>query len=875
MKSLPVLLALLSCLGGNPLVGSPSDRKPNIVLILADDMGFSDIGCYGSEIPTPHLDALANGGLRFTQFYNTARCSPTRAALLTGLHPHQAGMGRLAKIANKTEQPAGYLGYLNDHCVTVAEVLRSAGYRTYMAGKWHLGSSNQEWWPLQRGFDRFYGHVSGGGSYFQPRGLTRDNTPLPVPTDPDYYTTDAFTDFAIETVREHRGDHPFFLYLAYTAPHWPLHARTADIAKFVGQYRAGWDRLRAARHAKQIASGIVTPDWPLSERDAEARAWEALTEQQKTDLDYRMAVYAAQVHRIDWNIGRLVAALRERGQLDNTLLLFLSDNGGCAEPYTDLGGQAQANINDPKIGTNVSYGTGWANLSNTPFRKFKSMLHEGGIATPLVVHWPAGLQTKPGAIDATPGYLTDIMATAVAVSGATYPQKVGSRKIAPLEGVSLVPRFAAAPASAAPRTFYWEQYGYKAVRTGDLKAIYAPKDSYDSSGLGRWELYDVARDRTELHDIAAARPDDLKRLVAQWDTWAARVQVYPVPGFDINGGPGTATKKKARSATAAVAPVAPVPPARPAGIATADLRIRDPFVYADSATQTYYLYRQMANGRLDGTKGGPRGVEVFQSKDLKTWTGPTTVFSVPTDFWADADVWAPEMHAYRGKFYLFVTFTDVKAQPGSSAKKAGQPRRGTQVLVSDSPAGPFRTFANQAHTPADWMCLDGTLWIEDGVPWMVFCHEWLQIVDGSMELVQLTPDLSAPVGTPQRLFKASEAPWAQNLRQHGFNRDGYVTDGPFIHRTKSGKLLMIWSSYGSERYAVGIAESTSGKIAGPWVQQPERLIKADGGHGMIFRTFEGQLMMSIHQPNESPLERLRLIPLVDTGDSLQVASDAP
>ena len=319
----------------------------------------------------------------------------------------------------------------------------------------------------------------------------------------------------------------------------------------------------------------------------------------------------------------------------------------------------------------------------------------------------------------------------------------------------------------------------------------------------------------------------------------------------------------------------PVAPATPPAIATANLRIRDPFVFADPPTRTYYLYRQMGNGRGNGVNG-TRGVEVFQSKDLKKWAGPSTVFAAPADFWADAEVWAPEVHAHRGKFYLFVTFSASQPLPGVQPETASvQRRRGTQILVGDTPAGPFRTFANYAHTPAEWMSLDGTLWVEDDVPWMVFCHEWVQITDGTMDLVQLAPDLSAPVGNPRPLFRASEAPWVKSLKELGDQRDGYVTDGPFLHRSKTGKLLMIWSSFGAERYAVGIAESTSGKIAGPWVQQPERLIQADGGHGMIFRTFAGQLMLCFHQPNERQRERMHLIPLEDTGDSLRVAPPAP
>jgi|GEM_PF-136156 len=867
---LPLFTSYVSLSGAETEKPLPA-AKPNIVLILADDLGYSDIGCFGSEIPTPNIDALAAGGLRFTQFYNSARCSPTRAALLTGLHPHQAGVGRLSNESKRpasAEKPPGYLGYLNDRAVTIPEVLRPAGYHTYMAGKWHLGSSQRDYWPLQRGFERFYGLVTGGDSYFRPRGLFLDNESVPAPTDPNYYSTDAFTDFAIKTVVEQKDPAPFFLYLAFTAPHWPLQARPEDIAKFVGKYRDGWDKARAARHEKQLALGILSPDWSQSERDEHARAWEALTEEQKTDLDYRMAVYAAQVHRMDWNIGRLVDTLRERGQLDNTLLVFLSDNGACAEPYTDLGGQPQKRINDPAATNNVSYGTGWANLSNTPFRKFKSFLHEGGISTPLVMHWPKGLRTAPGAMDSTPGYLTDIMSTFVDVSRATYPTTVAGRKITPTAGVSLVPRFAAAPAArVAPRAFFWEQYGYKAVRLGDLKAVFSPKDSYDRSGRGEWELYDLSSDRTELHDLAASRTDDLKKLVARWDAWAARSQVYPDPGYDINGTAGSALviagKMTVAQATAAY------------GLAsdttkTDNLRIRDPFILADEPSRTYYLYRSMARP----SEGGPgaKGVEVFSSPDLLNWSGPKPVFSIPQEFWAQSMVWAPEVHAYRGKYYLFTTFTAQRPPPGGpGADEAAKVRRGTQILVADSPRGPFKPFANHAQTPADWLSLDGTLWVEDDVPWMVFCHEWQQIVDGTMDLLQLAPDLSAPVGAPRRLFQASEAPWVENLRKHGFKRDGYVTDGPFIHRSKTGKLLMIWSSFGAERYAVGIAESTSGKITGPWIQQKERLIKADGGHGMIFRTFEGQLMLSIHQPNESPLERMKLIPLEDVGDTLKVA----
>jgi arylsulfatase A-like enzyme len=510
-----------------------SEQRPNIVLIMADDMGFSDIGCYGGEIPTPHIDALAAGGLRFTQFYNTARCSPTRASLLTGLHPHQTGVGILAEDPGQqadSDAAPGYTRYLNKKCITLAEALKPAGYHTYMAGKWHLGYHGQEKWPRQRGFDRYYGCISGAVSYFKPmdpRGLTLDNTPLPPTEDPDFYTTDAFTDYAMRFVREQEDDNPFFLYLAFNAPHWPLHAPQKDVEKFVGKYRGGWDQVRQERYARLVKEGIISKDWPLSPRD-DARAWETLTEEQKTQMDYRMAVYAAQVHRMDWNIGRLVQMLQEMNKYDNTLILFLSDNGGCAEPYFDLGGGDIKAVNRPDAGWvggkgtgmgGSSYGTGWANASNTPFRRFKSMLHEGGIAAPLVVHWPKGLKTKPGTLTHSPGYLTDVMPTALEVAETSYPVSFNAQQLHPLAGRSLVPIFQTG-SRPDPEWMFWEQYGNRAVRHGNWKAV-RPEEAKE------WELYDLEKDRTELNDLARQYPDVLSRMTEAWENWAKTNQVLP------------------------------------------------------------------------------------------------------------------------------------------------------------------------------------------------------------------------------------------------------------------------------------------------------------------------------------------------------------
>lgn len=303
-------------------------------------------------------------------------------------------------------------------------------------------------------------------------------------------------------------------------------------------------------------------------------------------------------------------------------------------------------------------------------------------------------------------------------------------------------------------------------------------------------------------------------------------------------------------------------------IDVADLRIRDPFILADEKSQTYYLYRQIANGRHDSIQG-IRGVEVYQSKNLKTWTGPQIVFRQPDDFWANAQVWAPEVHLFQGKYYLFVTFSTDRSLNGSGSPWL--PVRGTQILVSDSPVWPFKAFENKAHTPSGWSSLDGTLWVEDNLPWMIFCHEWTQITDGTVELLQLQQDLSAPVGSPQMLFHASEAPWSKNLKDLGKDAVGFVTDGPFLYLTKTGKLLIIWSSFGSSDYAVGIAESASGKVTGPWMQQSEPLFKADGGHAMIFRTFQGQLMLCLHQPNQRQTERMKLFPLDDMGTTLRIS----
>lgn len=514
--------------------------KPNVVLILNDDMGYSDLGCYGGEVQTPNLDRLAANGLRFSQFYNTARCSPSRASLLTGLHPHQTGVG----ILTYDSGPEGYAGNLNHRCVTIPQVLKANGYRTYMSGKWHVASSLTEptdTWPMQRGFDEFYGTIIGAGSFYDPNTLTRGNDNIEHEAKaPGFFYTDAISDQAVAYIERHRREHPdtpFFEYVAYTAPHWPLHAHDEDIAKYKGRFDAGWDTLREARLARLIRSGILDRQWQLSPRDPTQPAWSDA--EHKAWLARCMEVYAAQIDRMDQGIGRILAALERTGQLENTIVIFLADNGACAEdipenvPIDELveklmiakshtrDGEPVHFGNDPSRmpgpeNTYQSYGQAWANLSNTPFRYYKHWIHEGGIATPLIVHWPGGIAAR-NEIRHAPGYLPDIMATIVDLTGSSYPDTFDGNPIAPLEGMSLAPTFERD--GLARDAMFWEHEGNAAVRSGKWKLVRAYP--------GPWELYDLEADRTELHDVTAQHPERVADMARQYEAWAARCGVIP------------------------------------------------------------------------------------------------------------------------------------------------------------------------------------------------------------------------------------------------------------------------------------------------------------------------------------------------------------
>lgn len=538
-------------------------NKPNILLIMADDVGYSDLGCFGSTIQTPNLDALAKNGVRFTQFYNTARCCPTRASLLTGLYPHQAGIGHMTWTDNGHE---GYRANLNNHCATIAEVLKANGYRTYMAGKWHITrfetpDKDVSQWPVQRGFEKFYGTIKGSGSFFDPISLCRQNTFITPENDSEYkpkkfYYTDAISDNAVKFLQQHEkesADKPFFMYVAYTAAHWPMQALEKDIAKYKGKFNSGYEPERQARLKRLTELNLIDPKWDAAPTVGD---WDA---GKNKKIEARcMEVYAAMLDNMDQGIGRILAELKQGGRLDNTVIFFLQDNGGCAEDtgrrpvknglaknlkpmrpdeLQTIGQPHQTRDGRPVrkgpgvlpggADTFIAYGENWANVSNTPFREYKHWVHEGGISTPLIVHWPKGIpKSRDGKLETQPGHLIDIMATVVDVSGANYPQQLKGEKIKPMQGVSLAPAFQGKDLKRKEPLF-WEHESNRAVRDGKWKLV-AKADA-------PWELYDMEKDRTEMHNLAGKDSNKVKELAAKWDVWAAHSDVLPLGGWKEKG----------------------------------------------------------------------------------------------------------------------------------------------------------------------------------------------------------------------------------------------------------------------------------------------------------------------------------------------------
>lgn len=487
----------------------PKETRPNIIVILADDMGYSDLGSYGSEIHTPALDNLAENGLRMTQFYNASRCCPSRASLLTGLYPHQANMGFMqedCKLPN-------YGGYLPNNAITMAQLLKENGYNTAMSGKWHVGN-NKEYWPTRKGFDKFYGFPHHGGAYFYPFAGDQIlvNGETEITPESNYYSTDAINDNAVRFVTEMNSENkPFFLYLAHVAPHFPLQAKEEDIAKYRGTYKRKFSELRLERYNKMKGIGILSAKYKLSPLDAKVPNWDNLSAAEKDDFDLRMSVYAAQIDCMDQGIGRLVDKLKELNQLENTLIVFLSDNGGTREDYSN----SKPNTAIGEVGSYECYKLPWANVSNTPFRMFKHWGHEGGIRTPLIVHYPKLI--KSPRIDNQPAHIMDIMATVVDISKADYPSSFNDNDLTVLEGKSLLPIFNEKE-RIAHQELFWEHEGNKAGRIGDWKWVNAYPDRID-------ELYDLSNDPTEINNLANTNPDQLKIMKTQWQVWADRVGV--------------------------------------------------------------------------------------------------------------------------------------------------------------------------------------------------------------------------------------------------------------------------------------------------------------------------------------------------------------
>ncbi len=512
--------------------GAPA-KRPNILVILADDLGYSDPGCYGGEIRTPNIDRLASGGVRFTQLYSTARCCPSRAALLTGQHPHKVGMGNMVGGQEREGYP-GFTGHVSESARFLPAVLRDSGYSTLMAGKWHLGNPG----PVARGFDEFYGMLHGFDSYWDSSKYTRlpAGHPAARVREP-FYSTDAITDHAVNFLGSARQStaKPWFMYLAYNAPHFPLHAPKDLIDKYQKTYEQGWDAIRDQRFSRMKKLGLIDPRWTMSPRsvvgpnrvsdingwaDKQNPAWETIPPDRRVDLARRMAIFAAAVDRMDQNIGRVISDIEAKGELDNTLILFASDNGACAEwdpwgfdiksgPDNVLHTGAQlAEMGQP--GTYHSYGSGWANTCNTPWRLYKHYTHEGGISSPTIVHWPAGLKLKKGTTDNHPWHFVDVLPTLAAVAGAKAPPECA--------GVNMSPMFAAKAVNRGP--LFWEHEGSRAVRDGKWKvtAVY-PK--------GKWELFDIEADRTEQNDLAAKYPDRVKQMVTQWEAWAKANNAIP------------------------------------------------------------------------------------------------------------------------------------------------------------------------------------------------------------------------------------------------------------------------------------------------------------------------------------------------------------
>jgi arylsulfatase A-like enzyme len=543
---------IIACISGrSSQADEQAQTRPNIILIMADDLGYSDLGCYGSEIQTPNLDYLAANGARFRNFYNTSRCCPTRASLLTGLYNHQAGIGEMTTDRNLP----GYRGYLTPNTVTIAEVLRSAGYRTAMTGKWHVSNTIEqpskeeqmkwlnhqathpffspvEQYPVNRGFEKYYGNIWGVVDFFDPFSLVNGTKPVEkVPG--GYYHTDAINDTTVSYIKEFsKGDKPFFLYVAHTAPHWPLHALPEDVKKYENTYKVGWDAIREARYKRMAEMNLIDiNNTQLSPRQNK-ESWE---NNPVKDWDaHAMAVHAAMIDRMDQGIGRIIDVLRESGELDNTLIIFLSDNGASPEDCSRYGpgfDRPDATRSGERIiypvnkevlpgpqNTYASIGPVWANVANTPYRFAKAQSYEGGIRTPMIAFWPKGITTKGGYVDKA-GHVMDFMPTFLELAGAKYPKTYKKNAITPYSGISLVSAIKGKD-MLPHRQLFNEHFNARYMRHGYWKLVSPANDT-------TWRLYKIDADETEMNDLSRAQPIVVQKMAQAWHTWANAHQVFP------------------------------------------------------------------------------------------------------------------------------------------------------------------------------------------------------------------------------------------------------------------------------------------------------------------------------------------------------------
>ncbi|MCX6919795.1 MAG: arylsulfatase [Verrucomicrobia bacterium] len=545
MKSWASAILLLSA----TLLVAAESRRPNVLVILADDLGYSDLGCYGGEIPTPNIDRLAKLGVRFEKCTNSARCCPTRASLITGLHPHEAGIGDFVTAKPSPKRGPAYTGHLLDNNITIPELLKQSGYSTWMVGKWHMGSPG----PIQRGFDAYYGFKN-LQAHSNDQWDSADYARLPASTPAElsyapgkFYVTDVFTDYALEFLRQARTtkDKPWFLYLAHSSPHFPVQAPKESIDRHMATYRRGWDVLRAERFTRMKALGLVSADAvlpplsmvPVEANDAIANgysgkpnpSWDSLPADRREDLARRMATFAAMVEHVDQGVGRLLADLEQHGELANTLILFTSDNGACYEwgPF-GFDGVSRSGQNDLHVGeslagmgqagTHSSYGSAWANLGNTPLNLYKHFCNEGGISSPLIVSWPATLKPSVAWIRSS-AHVMDFLPTIAAAAGATYPAERAGKPILPSSGRSLLPDLRGEP--TPERGIPTAHEGARGYRLGNWKIVWGKRQAAPVA----WQLFDLSKDPSEQHDLAEQRPEKLKELADAWMAWAKRCGV--------------------------------------------------------------------------------------------------------------------------------------------------------------------------------------------------------------------------------------------------------------------------------------------------------------------------------------------------------------